>query len=162
MADKKISEATADDSVTGAEKIPVDDGGSAKFATTAQVKDYVLAQIAALAAASGVSVSDDFVYILKGGALKRVTAATLTAAIMNEAFGRAAVVQPNGNEVLAIKDSDTRKTITFSALKTWLEENMSVTPNLTLSGASAAGTLGDSDLVLVVQANAGKKVRLAR
>jgi len=160
MADKKISEATADDSVTGAEKIPVDDGGSAKFATTAQVKDYVLAQIAALAAASGVSVSDDFVYILKGGALKRVTAATLTAAIMNEAFGRAAVVQPNGNEVLAIKDSDTRKTITFSALKTWLEENMSVTPNLTLSGASAAGTLGDSDLVLVVQANAGKKVAL--
>ena len=161
MADKKISEATADDSVTGAEKIPVDDGGSAKFATTAQVKDYVLAQIAALTAASGVSVSDDSVYILKGGALKPVSAATLAAAIMNEAFGRAAVVGPNGNEVIAIKDSDTRKTITFTALKTWLQSNMTVTPDLTLSTAGAAGTLGDSDLALVVQAASGKKVTLA-
>lgn len=161
MADKKISEATADDAVGGGEKIPVDDGGSAKFATTAQIKDYVLAQIAALTAASGVSVSDDSVYILKGGALKPVTAATLAAAIMNEAFGRAAVVGPNGNEVIAIKDSDTRKTITFTALKTWLQSNMTVTPDLTLSTAGAAGTLGDSDLALVVQAASGKKVTLA-
>ena len=161
MADKKISEATADDSVTGVEKVPVDDGGSAKFATTAQIKDYVLAQIAALTAASGVSVSDDSVYILKSGALKPVSAATLAAAIMNEAFGRAAVVGPNGNEVIAIKDSDTRKTITFTALKTWLQSNMTVTPDLTLSTAGAAGTLGDSDLALVVQAASGKKVTLA-
>lgn len=161
MADKKISEATADDAVGGGEKIPVDDGGSAKFATTAQIKDYVLAQIAALTAANGVSVSDDSVYILKSGALKPVSAATLAAAMFNDAFGRASVVEPNGNEVLAIKDSDTRKTITFSALKTWLQSNMTVTPDLTLSTAGAAGTLGDSDLALVVQAASGKKVTLA-
>ena len=101
------------------------------------------------------------VYVLKSGALKPVSAATLAAAIMNEAFGRAAVAGPNGNEVIAIKDSDTRKTITFTALKTWLQTNMTVTPDLTLSTAGAAGTLGDSDLALVVQAASGKKVTLA-
>lgn len=161
MSDMTIDEATQDTSVGGGELIPVSDAGSPKSMSVSQVKDYVLARIAALEAASGVSVSDDSVYILKGGALKPVTAANLAAAIMNEAFGRAAVVGPNGNEVIAIKDSDTRKTITFTALKTWLQSNMTVTPDLTLSTAGAAGTLGDSDLALVVQAASGKKVTLA-
>lgn len=161
MSDMTIDEATQDTSVGGGELIPVSDAGSPKSMSVSQVKDYVLAQIAGLAAASGVSVSDDSVYILKGGALKPVSAANLAAAIMNEAFGRAAVVGPNGNEVIAIKDSDTRKTITFAALKTWLQSNMTVTPDLTLSTAGAAGTLGDSDLALVVQAASGKKVTIS-
>lgn len=160
MSDMTIDEATQDTSVGGGELIPVSDAGSPKSMSVSQIKEYVLAQIAALTAASGVSVSDDSVYILKGGALKPVTAATFAAAMFNEAFGRASVVEPNGNEVIAIKDSDTRKTITFDALKTWLEGNMSVTPDLTLSGAAVAGTLGDSDLALVVQAASGKKVAL--
>ena len=161
MADKRIDEVTADAEVTGSEKIPVDDGGVAKFATVAQVKDFVLARIAALTAASSVTINDDSVYILRGGSLTRVSASTLAAAIFNEAFGRAAVAAPNGNEVLAVKDSSARKTITLADLKTWLAANMTVTPNLTLSTASNAGTLGDSDLALVVQAAAGKKVTLA-
>ena len=161
MADKRIDEVTADAEVTGSEKIPVDDGGTAKFATVAQVKDFVLARIAALTAASAVTIDDDSVYILRGGSLTRVSASTLAAAIFNEAFGRAAVAAPNGNEVLAVKDSSARKTITLADLKTWLAANMTVTPDLTLSTASNAGTLGDSDLALVVQAAAGKKVTLA-
>ena len=161
MSDMTIDAATQDTSVGGGELIPVSDAGSPKSMSVSQIKDYVLARIAALDAADGVSVSDDSVYILKGGALKPVTAANLAAAIMNEAFGRAAVVGPNGNEVIAIKDSDTRKTITFTALKTWLQTNMTVTPDLTLSTAGAAGTLGDSDLALVVQAASGKKVTLS-
>ena len=156
-----IDDATPDASVGGGELIPVSDAGEPKSVSVSQIKDFVLAQIAALAAASGISVSDDSVYLLKGGALKPVSAATLAAAIMNEAFGRAAVVGPNGNEVLAIKDSTERKTITFAALKAWLEDNITVTPDLTLADASNAGTLGDSDLALVVQAAAGKKVTLA-
>ena len=160
MADKKIDEVTADAEVTGSEKVPVDDGGVAKFATVAQVKDYVLARIAALTAANAVSVDDDAVYILRGGVMTRVSAATLAAAIFNEAFGRAAVAAPNGNEVLAVKDSTARKTITLASLKTWLAANMTVTPDLTLSTASNAGALGDSDVTLVVQAAAGKKVAL--
>ena len=161
MADKRIDEVTADAEVTGSEKIPVDDGGTAKFATVAQVKDFVLARIAALTAASAVTIDDDSVYILRGGSLTRVSASTLAAAIFNEAFGRAAVAAPNGNEVLAVKDSSARKTITLTSLKTWLAANMTVTPDLTLSTASNAGTLGDSDLAFVVQAAAGKKVTLA-
>ncbi len=161
MSDMTIDNATRDTSVGGGELVPVSDAGSPKSMSVSQIKDYVLAQIAVLTAADGVSVNNDSVYILKGGALKPVTAANLAAAIMNEAFGRAAVAGPNGNEVIAIKDSDTRKTITFTALKTWLQTNMTVTPDLTLSTAGAAGTLGDSDLALVVQAASGKKVSLS-
>lgn len=156
-----IDDATPDTSVGGGEMIPVSDAGIPKCMTVAQVKDYVLARIAALTAAGSASVSSDSVFILQGGVLKPVSASVLAAAIMNEAFGRAAVVGPNGNEVLAIKDSTERKTITFAALKAWLEDNITVTPDLTLADASNAGTLGDSDLALVVQAAAGKKVTLA-
>jgi len=156
-----IDDATPDTSVGGGELIPVSDAGNPKCMTVAQVKDYVLARIAALTAAGSASVSSDSVFILQGGVLKPVSASVLAAAIMNEAFGRAAVVGPNGNEVLAIKDSTERKTITFAALKAWLEDNITVTPDLTLADASNAGTLGDSDLALVVQAAAGKKVTLA-
>ena len=147
--------------MVGGELIPVSDAGVPKCMTVAQVKDYVLARIAALTAAGSASVSSDSVFILQGGVLKPVSASVLAAAIMNEAFGRAAVVGPNGNEVLAVKDSTERKTITFAALKAWLEDNSTVTPDLTLADASNAGTLGDSDLALVVQAAAGKKVTLA-
>lgn len=160
MSEMTIDEADRDAAVGGGELIPVSDAGSPKSVSIAQIKDYALTQIAALSAASGISIDDDSVYILRGGVVTRVVASTLAAAIMNEAFGRAAVASPNGNEVLAVKDSTLRKTITFTALKEWLEANMTVTPDLTLSDAANAGTLGDSDVTLVVQAAAGKKVAL--
>lgn len=160
MSEMTIDEADRDAAVGGGELIPVSDAGSPKSVSIAQIKDYALTQIAALSAASGISIDDDSVYILRGGVATRVVASTLAAAIMNEAFGRAAVASPNGNEVLAVKDSTLRKTITFTALKEWLEANMTVTPDLTLSDAANAGTLGDSDVTLVVQAAAGKKVAL--
>ena len=160
MSEMTIDEADRDAAVGGGELIPVSDAGSPKSVSVAQIKDYALAQIAALSAASGISIDDDSVYVLRGGVVTRVVASTLAAAIMNEAFGRAAVASPNGNEVLAVKDSTLRKTITFTALKEWLEANMTVTPDLTLADAANAGTLGDSDVTLVVQAAAGKKVAL--
>ena len=64
MSDRKIDEATPDTNIGGGEKIPMDDAGTAKFATTGQIKDYVLAQLAAAAAASGVSLDNDKVYLL--------------------------------------------------------------------------------------------------
>ena len=161
MSELKIDEATPDTVVGGGELIPVSDAGTPKCMTVDQIKGYVLDKITALSAASAVSLNDDDVYILRGGALSRVTASTLATAIANEAFGRAGVADPNGNEVIAVKDSTTRKTLTLDALRTWLESNISITPDLTLNGTSAAGTLGDSDVTLVVQASAGKNVSLA-
>jgi len=160
MSDMTIDEATRDEAVGGNELVPVSDAGAPRSMSVAQIKDYVLAQIAALTAAGAASVSDDFVYLLRGGAMKPVSAAVLAAAIMDEAFGRAAVATPNGNEVIAVKDSAARKTLTLAAVKTWLEANMTVTPDLTLADAANAGTLGDSDVTLVVQAAAGKKVAI--
>lgn len=161
MSEMTIDEATRDASVGGGELVPVSDAGTPKSMSVSQIKDYVLAQIAVLTAADGVSVNNDSVYILKGDALKPVSAATLAGAIFNEAFGRAAVAELNGNEVLAVKDSTERKTVTLDSIAEWLEDNIEVTPDLTLADAGNAGTLGDSDLALVVQAASGKKVTLA-
>ena len=77
MSEMTIDEATRDASVGGGELVPVSDAGTPKSMSVSQIKDYVLARIAALDAADGVSVSYDSVYILKGGALKPVTAANL-------------------------------------------------------------------------------------
>lgn len=156
-----IDDATPDSSVGGGELIPVSDAGSPKSVTVGQIKDFVLAKIAELTDAGAFSVNDDSVFILRGGVLKPVDADVLAAALFNEAFGRAGVAAPNGNEVIAVKDSTARKTLTLAQIKTWLQANMTVTPDLTLSTAGAAGTLGDSDLALVVQAASGKKVTLA-
>ena len=150
-----IDDATPDSSVGGGELIPVSDAGSPKSVTVAQIKDFVLAKIAELTDAGSFSVNDDSVFILRGGSLMPVDADVLAAALFNEAFGRAGVAAPNGNEVIAVKDSTARKTLTLAQIKTWLQANMTVTPDLTLSTAGVAGTLGDSDLALVVQAAAG-------
>ena len=77
MSDMTIDAATQDTSVGGGELIPVSDAGSPKSVSVSQIKDYVLAQIAVLTAADGVSVNNDSVYILKGGALKPVSAASV-------------------------------------------------------------------------------------
>ena len=49
MADKKISELTADTTVTGTEQIPVNDSGVTKRMTTAQLKSYAEADALSIA-----------------------------------------------------------------------------------------------------------------
>ena len=162
MADKKISEVTPDDAVTGAEKFPIDDGGTAKCATIAQVKDYVLAQITGASAASNVSLDNDKVYLLQGGVLKPLTAATLATAVMNAAFGRVAVAEINGNEVISVKDSSAQKTITVAALQAYLEENLDVEADLDISALSAASTpLETTDLLVVARGSTNGKLSIA-
>ena len=54
-----IDEATRDDSVSGGELVPVSDAGSPKSMSVAQIKDFVISQIAGLSAASSVSLDND-------------------------------------------------------------------------------------------------------
>lgn len=162
MSDRKIDEATPDTNIGGGEKIPMDDAGAAKFATTGQIKDYVLAQLAASAAASGVSLGNDKVYLLQGGAIKPLTAATLAGTILDYAFGLVSVLEPNGNEIIPIKDSGTKKTITFAGLKEWLEDNLEIDADLDVSDLPAASEpLTDTDLLLVARGSTNGKLSIS-
>ena len=157
-----IDDATPDTSVGGGELIPVSDAGAPKVVTTGQIKDYTIAQIVAAAAASGVSLDNDKVYLLQGGALKPLTAADLGAAIMNAAFGRTAVAEITGNEVFAVKDANDRKTITVEALAAWLEDNLEIDADLDISALSAASVpLADTDLLVVARGSTNGKLSIA-
>jgi len=157
-----IDDADQDAAVGGGELIPVSDAGLPKSMSVSQIKDFVLAQIAALAAASGVSVSDDSVYLLKGGALKPVSAATLAAAVLDYGFGLAGIVSPNGNEVFSTLDSGTKKTITLTQLADYLSSHVLI-PWGDLTEAANTGALAADDLLVMrdVSAEGDKKVKFA-
>ncbi len=140
MADMKIDDATRDSQVTGAELLPASDGGEPKAVSTEKIKDYVLAQIAALAAATGVDAGADKVYILKGGALKPVAAATLAAAVLDVAYTLTQIATINGNETIAVKDGNSgRKTATLTQLKTWITDGLATATALSTLTATVNG-----------------------
>ena len=157
-----IDDATPDTSVGGSELIPVSDAGQPKAMSVAQIKDYVIAQITGAAAASGVSLDNDKVYLLQGGTIKPFTASALAGAILDYAFGLVAVASPNGNEVLTVKDSGTKKTITLTALKQWLADNLEIDADLDVSGLPAASApLEDTDLLLVARGSTNGKLAIS-
>lgn len=127
MADMRIDDATRDAQVTGVELLPASDGGQPRAVSTEKIKDYMLARIAALAAAAGVDTSADGVYLLKGGELKPVAASVLAAAVLDYAFALSAVISINGNEKVSVKDGTTKKTVTLNAMRSWLLSDVSET-----------------------------------
>lgn len=158
MADRKISEATPDTEMTGAEKIPLDDGGVAKFATTGQLKDYTLAQLAAIALAQGVDFSADGVYLVKDGAVKPIGASAFGDALLRFAFAKAGASEISGNEVVAIKNGNSLQTATITAIKDWIAEN--VTLSVDIDGLSDSDALDDANFTIVSQNGAEKKASL--
>lgn len=162
MADMKIDDATLDTEVTGTELLPASDGGVAKAVSTGKIGDYVMGRIAAAAAAAGISLDNDKVYLLQGGTIKPFTASALAGAILDYAFGLVAVASPNGNEVLTVKDSGTKKTITLTALKQWLADNLEIDADLDVSGLDAASMpLEDTDLLLVARGSTNGKLAIS-
>lgn len=162
MADMKIDDATLDTEVTGTELLPASDGGVAKAVSTGKIGDYVMGRIAAAAAAAGISLDNDKVYLLQGGTIKPFTASALAGAILDYAFGLVAVASPNGNEVLTVKDSGTKKTITLTALKQWLADNLEIDADLDVSDLPAASApLEDTDLLLVARGSTNGKLAIS-
>ena len=162
MADMKIDDATLDTEVTGTELLPASDGGVAKAVSTGKIGDYVMGRITAAAAAAGISLDNDKVYLLQGGTIKPFTASALAGAILDYAFGLVAVVSPNGNEVLTVKDSGTKKTITLTALKEWLANNIDIDADLDVSDLPAASApLEDTDLLLVARGSTNGKLAIS-
>lgn len=161
MADLKIEDADRDTQVTGVELFPASDGGAAKAVSAEKLGDYVIGRIQAATAADAIALADDKVYILKGGVVKPLPASVLTAAILDYAFGLTPVAEPNGNEIIPVKDSGTKKTITFTGLKTWLEDNLDIDADIDISALNSADALADSQLVAVDQSGTAKKATVS-
>ena len=111
--DRRIDDATPDADVTGAEKIPVSDGGTPKFATIEQIKDFVATKFAAFQNATDVSVNSDGVYLKKGGELKPVAANVFADAIISYMFGKEAETELAKTDEIVISSSGTVKIATI-------------------------------------------------
>lgn len=155
MADRKISEVPADDVIGGNEKIPLDDAGVAKHTTTGVVKNYVIDQIEAIAAASGVTLSRDSVYLLVNGELKPLSAQALASAVLDYGFELAGEISPyplSGDELFAVKDDGVKVTITLDDLKVWFQKNIAL-PWDKMSMISIPALLDGSDELVIHRAN---------
>ena len=109
--DRRIDDATPDTDVTGVEKIPVSDGGTPKFATIEQIKDFVATKFAALQNAANVSVNSDGVYLKKDGELKPIAANVFSDAIIEFMFGKEAeTALEETDEIVISRYGDTKKT----------------------------------------------------
>lgn len=157
--DRTIDEATPDTQIGGGERFPISDNGEAKFATTGQVKDYTLSQLAAVAAAQGVDFSADGVYLVKDGAVKPVGASVFGDELLKFAFAKAGAAELNGNEVVAIKNGNSLQTATIAAIKEWIAEN--VTISVDVDGLPDADALADVNYTIVSQGGAEKKASLS-
>ena len=104
----------------------------------------------------------DGIYVKRGGSLVPVPASTVAAAVLDYAFALTAVVSINGNEIIPVKDSGTKKTVTISALKTWLQNNLSIQATLNVDGMTAASTpLDGANLMPISQSGSNRKLSLA-
>lgn len=148
-----IDDATPDTSVGGGEKMPISDGGVPKSLDVDQIKDYVLANLSTVAEASSTNISADGVYIRQGDEVKRLPETILAQAVMNYAFALTGIVTPNGNEIFAVDDSGTKKTITLAQLTEYITANYAAV----FASLDPADTLAASDSIFVKQGNTVKR-----
>lgn len=148
-----IDDATPDTSVGGGEKMPISDGGVPKSLDVDQIKDYVLANLSTVDEASSTNISADGVYIRQGDAVKRLPETLLAQAVMNYAFALTGIVTPNGNELFAVDDSGTKKTITLAQLTEYITANYAAV----FASLDPADTLAASDSIFVKQGNTVKR-----
>ena len=153
MADMTIDEATADTNVTGVEKMPASDGGAPKSVTTGQIRDFILAELAASDAAEGTDLSEDGIYITQDGETKRLTGTTFAQALLDYACALIGIVGPNGNEIFVIDDSGTKKTITLTQVTAYITANAAGF----FDSLTGAGTMAASDKVMVKQGGTVKE-----
>ena len=153
MADMTIDDATADTQITGVEKLPASDGGTAKSVTVGQIRDFVVAELADADAADDVDVAEDGIFVSVDGEVKTLPAEKLAKAVINYACALTGIVSPNGNEIFIIDDSGTKKTITLAQITSYITSNA----DGFFSSLSSAGTMAASDKVIVKQGGSAKE-----
>lgn len=162
MSDLNIDEATLDSSITGVERIPVSDGGLPRVITTLALKSFVVDQIEAIVAATAVTGADS-VFVLQGGALKPADIDLIAQHAIDTVWAKADIsTGAAGADALIIKDggvSGVEKTITLTNLAAFIQSTIEASI-LSLTSLSAAGTLADTDVMLVDQGTAVKTTAL--
>jgi len=154
----KITDMTAQGSADGTEIIPASISGNPRTVTGANLKDYVIDSIEAIAAGSSVTGSDS-VFILQGGALKPMDIDVVAQHAIDTIWGKAAETNPDNADVLALKDGGTtEKTVTLAYLAEYVRATIEAAI-LDISNLSdGSGALATSDKMLVTQGTTGKYV----
>ena len=149
----KISAVTPKTTAVGTEIIPISDSGSPKSVTTAVLKAYVVDAIEEIAAATAVTGADS-VFVLQGGALKPADIDLIAQHAIDTVWAKADIsTGAAGVDALIIKDggvSGVEKTITLTNLAAFILATIEA-DLLDLSALTAAGTLTDTDVLLVDQ-----------
>lgn len=120
--DRRIDDVTPDTNVTGVEKVPVSDGGTAKFCTVEQIKDFVATKFAALSNADNVTVNSDGVYLKKDGELKPVAANVFADAIIAFMFDKESETELSETDEIVINRGGTAKVATVESLAIIIKE----------------------------------------
>lgn len=160
MAGVKISELTADSSVSGAELVPVSDAGVGKSVSITNIKQFVIDQIEAVAAATAVTGADS-VFVLQGGVMKPVDIDLVAQHAIDTIWGKAAESAPASADKLALKDdANVEKTVTLALLAEYVRATVEASI-LDISGlADGSGALTGTDYLLVTQGTTGKRIQL--
>ena len=160
MAEVKITEMTADSSVTGVEILPVSDAGSPKRVTIDQIKQFVIDSVEAVAAGTAVTGADS-VFILQSGALKPVDIDVVAQHVIDTVWGKAAEATPADGDKLALKDDGgIEKTVLLSVLASYILAEIESDLLDISSLADGSGTIAAANKMLVVDGTTPKRVTI--
>lgn len=161
MADQEIDALPADASVGGAEYIPVDDAGTAKYITPTQISAFTVDNIEAISAV-GSTTGADSVYILQSGALKPVDIDLVAQHAIDTMWGKTAETAPDDADVFVLKDGGaTEKTLTWAVLTAYVATAIRQTVLNAATLDDGGGALADANIMHVTQGSTGKRCTLA-
>jgi hypothetical protein len=137
--------------------IPESDAGSPKHITTADIKNYIIDQIEALAAAGAVDGADK-IYILDAtdSALKPVDIDLVAQHAIDTVWGKGLEASPDDADIMALKDGGTtEKTVTLAVLAEYVRSAIEAAI-LDVSDL-VARTPAASDYMLIVDGTTAKQ-----
>jgi len=154
----KISELTADTSITGVEYIPILDGSTNKKATVDQVVAYAIDEL--IASDTATATTGDYLLGYRSTTEKSYTLDDVAAYAVKFVYGDASALTPAASGDLFIVDrSGTQYTMDIDVVKTYVNTGLQATI-LDLSGLSAA-TLANTDLLAICQTSTAKKATIS-
>ncbi len=155
----KITDMTAGGTANGTEILPASKAGAPRSVTTANIKDYVKAQIEALAAGVAPAGADSL-YALQGGALKPIDIDLVTQYVMDAMWAKTAETSLADGDKLPLYDVSQpgENTVALSVLAEYVRTKIEAAILDVSDLASGSGTLAVTDYLLVTQGTTGKRI----
>ena len=154
----KITAMTPDSSVTGVELVAVSDAGSPKSQTITNIKQFIIDQIEALTAITSLTGSDS-VFTMQGGVMGPSDIDDVVQHGIDKMWGKVLEASPDDADECLLIDGGTggtEKTITLAVLAEYVRAQKEA-EILDITGVTAAGAIGDADLILLGQSATGKR-----